>query len=523
MNPTPVSHIALLATYINSVIPHLVQASEGLDSIDPKVIPEDERETFTHIKTELPLLIASLKEFRALSDVAKNILGADETKRYLLVFQNNTEIRPTGGFMGSFAEVKVRDGVLTQLSVPGGGTYDLQGGLRTAKVAPEPLQLLKAKWEFQDANWFPDFPTSARQMLQFYSDAGQPSVDGVIAINATFVAKLIGLIGPIEMAEYGRTIDEENFLFEAQKIVETEYDKEENKPKAFIGDLAPKIIERVLQGDPELFLTLADHVGTGLAQKDIQLYFSQEKLQQEVLARGWGGAIVPSAKDYLMVVDSNLGGGKTDGVMEEKVDVLVNIEEDGSVTNTVKISRTHHGIQGAIFTGVNNVNYLRLYVPKGSKLLSAHGFSIPDASLFETPSPDWVIDDNLEYAAVHQTRDEKTGTDIYQENGKTVFGNWMQTNPGTTSTAEFTYKLPLNLLEKKTGVTDQLKKLVGLDETQSYSLTLQKQSGVLDRHTSVSVIVPANMQTMWRSQDLEKTLFSNDTDVFFGLLLKTNL
>ncbi len=523
VNPTPVSDIALLETYLGSLIPHLSQASEGLNSIDPKVIPTDEQETFAHIKKELPILIDSLKEFSALGDVAKNILGGDETKRYLLVFQNNTEIRPTGGFMGSFAEVKVRDGVLTQLSVPGGGTYDLQGSLKTARVAPEPLQLLSAKWEFQDANWFPDFPTSARQMLEFYSDAGQPSVDGVIAVNATFISKLIGLIGPIDMPEYGRTIDEENFLFEAQKIVETEYDKQENKPKAFIGDLAPKIIERVLAGNPELFLSLVDHMGTGLSQKDIQLYFTDDQLEQQVISHGWSGSVLPTSKDYLMVVDTNLGGGKTDGVIEEKIHLDVGIAQDGSMTNTVKISRTHHGIQGTMFTGVNNVDYLRLYVPRGSQLTEASGFSIPDARLFDTPSSEWITDDNLQFASVHQTRDEKNGTDIYEENGKTVFGNWVQTKPGATSEITFTYRLPLNMLEKSTTIADQLKKLMRLPQTQAYSLTLQKQSGVIDRQTTISVHTPANMQTMWQSQDLTKTIFPNETDAFFGLLLKTPL
>ncbi len=519
VNPTPVSRLRILQSYLRSIVPHLAQANDLLSHIKPDLIPQAERETFSAVQQRLPALITSLSQFDELSELTAHILGADSTQRYLLIFQNNTEIRPTGGFMGSFAEVKVRNGVLEQMEIPGGGTYDLQGLLRQSRVAPGPLQLLSARWEFQDANWFADFPTSARQIIEFYQDAGGPSVDGVIAINATYVADLIGLLGPIEMEAYDRTIDAENFLFEAQKIVELEYDRKENKPKQFIGDLAPKLVQRALEGESEQFLTLIDHLSKGLSQKDIQLYFVDETVQRPILENGWGGAIIQTAQDYLMAVNTNLGGGKTDGVIEEKMDVHVSIEPDGSIVNTVTLSRTHHGIPGVVFTGVNNVDYLRLYVPKGSELLDANGFDIPDERLFETPSEEWLVDPDLEFAAVTHLKHEASATDIYEENGKTVFGNWMQTPPGSTSQVEFTYRLPFNVLDEKNDWSDRLKSLMQIDKTHPYTLTIQKQSGVLDRTTTVSVSLPENLKSVWQSLEGSMFSFENKTDGFFGMLL----
>jgi len=523
INPTPVSHIQLLQTYLQSILPYLEDAQTQLNSVEADTIPNAQQETFSQLKQQFPTLIASLQEFQTLSNLAITILGAEETKRYLLIFQNNTEIRPTGGFMGSFAEIKVRNGILEHLSIPTGGSYDLQGSLKIARIAPEPLQLLKAQWEFQDANWFADFPTSARQMLQFYEDAGGPSVDGVIAINATFVEELMGLLGPIEMPDYGRTITQENFLFETQKIVELEYDRAQNKPKAFIGDLAPKLIERVLTGDSQLFLSLVDQLGTGLAQKDIQLFFTDEELQRATLKQGWAGALVQTGKDYLFVVDTNLGGGKTDGLIEEQIAVDVAIQTDGSIENTVTINRTHHGVEGALFTGVNNVDYVRLYVPKGSALIHASGFSIPDERLFERPQKEWLVDDDIEYQAASFTRQEENGTDIYEEQGKTVFGNWIQTAPGTTSQVIFTYRLPFTLTQKNTGWTQPVKKFLGVTQTQDYTLVLQKQSGVIDRRTTVSISVPDTLRTLWKSFEGTQVQMSNGTDGFIGLLLQPSL
>lgn len=509
VNPTPVSRLEILRSYLRSSIPHLKEADRLLSKIDTDMIPEEQRATFLSVQEQLPTLISSLSEFDELSTLAAHILGADTTQRYLLIFQNNAEIRPTGGFMGSFAEVKVRNGILEQMSVPGGGTYDLQGLLQQSRIAPEPLQLLSARWEFQDANWFPDFPTSARQIIEFYRDAGGPSIDGVIAINATYVADLIGLLGPIEMENYGRTIDQENFLFEAQKIVEFEYNKTINKPKQFIGDLAPKLIERALEGEAKRFLTLIDHLSKGLAEKDIQLYFSDEETQRQILTHGWSGSMIQTPGDYLMIVNTNLGGGKTDAVIEEKVDVQIEIAQDGSITNTVTLTRIHHGIPGVVFSGVNNVDYVRLYVPKGSELINAKGFQIPDERLFEMPSEEWLKDDDLQYASLTKTTHEESRTDVYEENGKTVFGNWVQTAPGDTSEIQFTYRLPQSIFEKKTHWA----------KTSPYTLTIQKQPGIMDRTTNVTVALSNNIRTVWKSIDDSTVSFDNKTDGFVAMLL----
>jgi hypothetical protein len=115
-----------------------------------------------------------------------------------------------------------------------------------------------------------------------------------------------------------------------------------------------------------------------------------------------------------MVVDTNLGGGKTDGVIEQNIDLSVEIASDGTITNTLTISRTHHGIQGLLFTGVNNVDYLRVYVPKGSVLLASDGFRAPDPALFEIPDENWIIDDDLAYGMATASLHPTSGTTIFR-------------------------------------------------------------------------------------------------------------
>ncbi len=526
----PTTKLNVLASSLSSALPLLKEALENVKNVDEEAIPSDKRPLFDELSALLPTLVASIEDVGEFSAMASTLLGDNGRQRYLLVFQNNAELRPTGGFMGSFAHIDLVRGAVQNMEIPGGGSYDLKGSLKTSVAAPKPLQLLNARWEFQDANWFSDFPTSARQILDFYADAGGPSVDGVIAVNATFIMELLSAVGPVDMPEYDRVIDADNFLFETQKIVEFEYaqyaedtpSRKEAAPKAFIGDLAQKLLERINALERDELLSILTHINTGLMRKDVQLYLENEDLESTIQSLGWGGEVKQVDGDYLQIVDTNLGGGKTDGVIKQDVDLTVAVQEDGSIVNTLKISRTHNGIRNTLFTGVNNVDYVRVYVPKGSTLLSASGFSIPDASLFERPEHIWVEDPDIQYLEDMAQVDAESGTQISEEFGKTVYGNWVQTKPATTSTVTFVYRLPFTLekLGESLSLLETLKARVGLSPIETYTLTVQKQSGVLDRTTRLHLEIPDYLRTLWRSAEGETVEFTNETDMFWGALLE---
>ncbi|MEK7529786.1 MAG: DUF4012 domain-containing protein, partial [Patescibacteria group bacterium] len=310
----PTDAISLFDVFVENALPDLASAHDHLANIPTSAVPDEYRDTVSEATARTGDLLAAMETFHDSSDALQAFLGRKQTQRYLILFQNNTELRPTGGFWGSFAEVDVLNGELQSIHVPGGGTYDRQGQLRAFVEAPQPMRLVGARWEFQDANWFPDFPTSAQKAMWFYEQSGGPTVDGVIAVNATWVSKLINATGPIELPEHGKVIDGENFLFETQKQVELEYDKEENAPKAFIGDMAGALIARLSHAKGEDFLELGALLGTGLASQDIQIYHRDPEIQSAITRLGWDGAMLGNAGDYFMLVHTNIGGGKTDGV-----------------------------------------------------------------------------------------------------------------------------------------------------------------------------------------------------------------
>lgn len=534
---TATTKIDLLQTYIASALPHIASATHAMEQVDPEAVPEEYRETVAQLKEKSPSLYQSLEEFNEFSTALTTIMGGERKMRYLVVFQNNTELRATGGFPGSFAEIDVMNGEITDIHIPPGGTYDVQGQLSAFVEAPKPIALINPRWEFHDANWFPDFPTSAQKTLWFYEKAGGTTMDGVIAINATIMPKLLEVTGPIEMPEYGRTIDAENFLFETQKIVEFEYeeyqgegtDRPEDAPKQFIGALAPKVLEKLMDADMDTTLAMLDVLGQGLQEKDTLIYLEDNALQSEVQQLGWAGEQKQTDGDYLMVVNTNLGGGKTDTVIDQTIDLYSEISADGSIVNTVTITKEHKGLQTALFEGVNNVDYIRLYVPKGSELISAEGFEIPPDELFEPSEVALTKDEDIALLESDRHIDPISQTDIWNENGKTVFGNWIQTKPGEIEQVTFTYRIPITLTSQKTEITlfDKLKEKLGVKDLETHTIFIQKQPGVETRATNVTVSLPEKKPIIWSSHTGESKgkdiHITNTHDQFIRFLLQNEL
>ncbi|HCC23353.1 TPA: hypothetical protein DF272_04245 [Candidatus Falkowbacteria bacterium] len=498
------------------IIPAVDALNQNLEPIDTDILPKDKQAVFLEKRQQLKLLGQDLKNLSTLSTTINDILGQDYKRRYLFVFQNNSEIRASGGFLGSLALVDIHHGAITNIEIPGGGSYDFQGSLLKSVESPTPLHLINPKWELQDSNWFFDFPTSAKKIQWFFENAGGPSVDGVIAINATVLSDLLTTTNPIYLPEYGKTITAENVIIETQKSVEIEYDKKENKPKQFIADLAPKLLEQLFDGRQTNLVGLVKVLKTGLQTKDIQVYFNNNLHQEQFASQGWTGEMKDTSQDYLAVINTNIAGGKTDLYINQTIDHESTIHDDGTITDTLTITRTHTGDLSDIFSGVRNVNYLRLYVPEGSVLLSADGFTPPDSGLFKLPEDHYTADSLLTARETAKKIDPVSNTVVYEENTKTVFANWTQTDPGQTSTIKITYQLPFKLTAKPQSL---INKLFNANKPEThYSVLYQKQSGSRNTILNSRITLPASIQPLWSYPEeslepvLDKTIdLSRDT------------
>ncbi len=498
---SPLKRLNTLAEHLNFAIPNYENAFTDLEKVDFTVLPVEYQAPFKDFKIIFSDLLQDLKSISDLSRNINEIFGGYGSRRYLLVFQNEAELRPTGGFIGSFAVLEVKNGEIISLDIPPGGSYDLQGQLSVLVEPPAPLLLSNKRWEFQDANWFPDFKTSAEKMLWFYRHSRSVTLDGVIAVNSSVLKRLITLVGPISDEQRNLVLDEKNILTSLQEVVEEGEEKKINKPKQILSDIGPQILSSLFSLKPENTLALLFNLNESLSQKEIQAYFTAPSLQQTIESFNWGGRIIktPDDRDYLMVVNTNIQGQKSDASIKQKVHHQSLIEKDGSIINVVTITKNHIGQSGQKFYGQTNIDYIRLYVPEGSQIISAEGFTWPDEKYFRAPAKNATKDLDLQNIEIELGYDENSGTRITREFGKTVFGNWLITEPGTTNSVQFIYRLPFRLfnpdsLSEKNRTFTSL--IIPQKTISQYQILVQKQSGSNTSFES-QVIYPAGWNSVY--------------------------
>lgn len=504
-----------------------------LSKVDSNSLPADYREQFDQLNSLLPSAKKVFQNAAEVSSFASDWLGANSPQRYLLIFQNSNELRPSGGFIGSIAEVDIKNGKIQNFYLPPGGVYDLQGNLKILSASPEPLRLLNANWQLQDSNWFFDFPTSAKKIMWFYEKSGGPTVDGVIAVNSQILPKLLTITGPIELKEFDLVLNAENVITELQTEVEINYDRELNQPKKIIASLMPIILQRLETLPPQDFFSMFSLLHNALQIRDIQLYHQQAQLQDKIQYFGFGGEVQSTDYDYLAVVDTNIGGGKTDQVISSQVLLTSNINSNGEVINTLKLIKQHNGDPTDIFTGQMYRDYLRIYVPLGSKLVAATGFTPPTVDEFNHPSAGFSEDEFLKNVETNELIDLGTKTRITDEFGKTVFGNWLSLLPGEQKEVSLTYVLPnkinfkkqnqdnffINLIDKFLAITGLNQE--GDNEVAMHTLLLQKQSGQPFYSFSHEVIFPNTWEVLV-SNLLKNNTARRDNRVYYQNTISTD-
>lgn len=509
-------HLYNISLALKSALPSYRLASTNLTNASPDDLPVEYQAEFNEFKDLFAKVVSDFQNLSDLSDSLQEIFGGSGSRKYLLIFQNEHELRATGGFMGSFALAEVKDGKIISLDVPAGGTYDLQGQLDAYVEPPTPLLITNKRWEFQDANWFPHFPATAEKIIWFYQHGRKTSVDGVIAINASVMERLLTLIGPLRDEKRNLTLTANNAITSIQKVVEEGPEKQINQPKQILNELAPQFLNSIQNMETSRIVPLLVSLQEALLQKEIQAYFTDKSAENSLVSFGWSGSIVPSriGQDYLMVVNSNIQGQKSDAKIKQKISHQTIVSADGSITDTVTITRRHEGNSTEKLYGQPNIDFLRAYVPEGSELISAGGFTWPDDKSFRAPESWYTKDADLIKWEKETGLHSESGTRISNEFGKTAFGNWVVTYPGSETQAQFTYRLPFKVkptVRTEDSWFNKLASTWSTGELSDLQLIVQRQSGCESEFDS-QIIFPEGWRPIWKEGE-EMSLARNGASI----------
>ncbi len=401
----------------------------------------------------LPIQQSTKDEIQAIDKFVQAFTVKDGAeRRYLVLLQNNMELRPSGGFLGQYAVLKLKDGEVTSLFIEDANLLDQR--IKADVRAPYPFEKMMEvkKWKFRDSNFFPDFPTTVEKVKYFYRlSGGNDDFDGVMAVNATVLNDFLEITGPINLGAYG-TFTSKDAVLKLEEQVEKKYilneDLDTQNRKAVMKVLAPAIADRLVT--PGNIKKTAELALAELRNKDIQFNFEDSELQVLAESVGWAGVVDQSWDgDYLMAVDANLGAFKSDYYIDREMIYNVDLTVE-KPTATLEIIYTHNAAYGDWRT-TDYHSYLRVYTPMGTDLVSREMVSYPNK----------------------------------QENhGKQYYGFICHTIMNHQTHAKIVYTLP-----------DSIK--------DNYKLLVQKQSGVGD------VPVTINVKTT-KGEYNQKSILKND-------------
>jgi hypothetical protein len=305
-----------------------------------------------------------------LISLLRNLAGFEKEMSYLILFQNNLELRPTGGFVSSFATAKVKNAHPKAFHFYDTAVFDLQLSTPTQVEPPAPIKdyLWVKNWQFRDGNWSPDFPTSAQKMIEFYTtQGGQETFDGVITLTPDVLRSLLEIYGPIEMTDYSLTLTADNFLLTLEQQVEIDFHEQgitRTDRKNIMKDMAQILIQKLLKSNPLTSLKLISLAQDHLDKKDILLYFNDAAIQEDIKKLGWSGEIEQTDSDYIFIVDSNVNSFKADYFVNRNFEYEIDLlQSPAKAKLTINYD---HTAQEKSWLVRDYTNWLRVYVPEGS-------------------------------------------------------------------------------------------------------------------------------------------------------------
>lgn len=444
--------------YLDKVEGNLQKGADKVINIDINKYPDtfkgkNLRKNLEVAKNFILGVAVAVKEGKQALMIAPQALGVPAAKNYLLLFQNDKEIRATGGFITAYATLTISNGQVS--ATTSDDIYRLDEKLLNVcltkicplsppapivKYLPEVSGKIRSAWSMRDSNISPDVPSAAGEFERMYKLLGEGlPYDGIIYIDSQVVEQLIEVTGPIDVygTKYSAEVDKRcncpNVIYELESYAEIAAKGEKDR-KAVLGVLMQQILSKSVGADVEKLPQLVETIATLANHKHVMFYMHDDVTQKALSGLNWTGQIRGASGtkdldgDYLHINDSNFAGGKSNLYVEQTVTQEISKQGDGSIKKKISVEYKNPQSFNNWLNGINR-DYVRFYVPKGSKLISSKGSEEPVITI--------------------------------EDLGKTVFEAFVQVRPQNSRKLEIEYSVPY-------------------DPKGDYKLLIQKQPGAKD-------------------------------------------
>lgn len=454
---------------VDDIAIYVDTARQKVDKIDPHRYPGKYGERLGSLKTQFDTVATLFVEAKPFMKQLPSMLGTDNEKTYLVLFQNDKELRPTGGFLTAYAIFKIKNGKISAQRSE--DIYSLDASIPFHPKAPREILAYHkgvSQLNIRDSNLSPDFVTSMDMFDELYQKSSQKvSYDGIIAVDTTVLVHTLEILGDTEAggitfsAKIDKRCDCPQVIYELANQIDRPVNYIKENRKGLLGQLLYAIMQKALAFSPSQYWgKLSQTFIQDAQEKHILVYMKDPEEQKAIEAINWGGRIKKYDGDYLHINDTNFAGAKSNLFVSHTVTSDTIFESNGVVKRKITIDYKNpykHSDcnleRGGLCLNATLRNWLRIYVPEGSKLTSFKG--------------------------------SETKVNTYDELGKTVFEGFMQVAPLGKATVVVEYELPKDLVDKS-----------------NYKLLIQKQPGTKG-HEYIIMINGAKKEELPLAKDFE--------------------
>ncbi len=343
----------------NSNIPFFLKGS--IDSLSKKI-------------TDYSNLV---KKGRVVVSILPSFIALDGSKSYLILVQNNMELRPTGGFIASFAKISFEKGKIKDLKVDDIYTLDQKLGINVEPPAELKSDLGVNSWYLKDSNWEADFPTFARQAEWFYNKETGEKVNGVIAVTASSMQDLVSVLGAIQLSDYNENVTSDNFFQKALSHPELSFIPTTGGKKSFLTSFSQEFFTKLFFVTHQNWSGIVSSMDKSLQTKQMSIYLDDPKLFSYLASEKWT-SVMPRqtsqasdlTQDFLAVVEANVGANKANYFLDRSYSLETTFGKSGEVNQRLRISFINRSTSNTFPQGVYK-DRLRVYLPFGTKLVRA--------------------------------------------------------------------------------------------------------------------------------------------------------
>lgn len=390
--------LAIVTPKIDSVGKNLAEARSEIDKIDswryPNILPGNPGKKIDEAKNAIDQMESFIVDSKPLLEVLPQIMGQEEEKKYLILFQNDKELRSTGGFITAYAYFRVEKGVIE--SEGSSDIYEIDNTLTKKVPAPEPIIKYLPNvptLNLRDSNLSPDFLSSMKTFESLYEFTQEKKdIDGIIALDTQFVVAMMNVLGPLEADGNKFTTDKVDacncpqIIYELERYADEPVAFEKGDRKGIIGPLMQQMMDKAFNAPKSKWPTLIGATIESLREKHLLMYFHNEKTQQAIEKVNFAGRLNQYDGDYLHINETNFAGAKSNLFLEQKVKQTVKKGKDDNLEKKLaieykyprKMDNCSLERQGGLCLAGIYRDWIRIYVPKGSKIVKTTGIDLTE-------------------------------------------------------------------------------------------------------------------------------------------------